>query len=41
MRALAEEDRTILVVTHEMGFAQDVSNKVISLQKGEEEGAAR
>ena len=40
MRALAEEGRTMLVVTHEMGFARDVSNRVIFLHKGlvEEEG---
>ena len=29
MRKLAEEGMTMLVVTHEMGFARDVSNKVI------------
>jgi octopine/nopaline transport system ATP-binding protein len=34
MRALAEEGRTMLVVTHEMGFARDVSNKVVFLHKG-------
>lgn len=41
MRALAEEGRTMLVVTHEMGFARDVSNKVVFLHQGvvEEEGA--
>ncbi len=41
MRALAEEGRTMLVVTHEMGFARDVSNRVVFLHKGvvEEEGA--
>ena len=40
MRALAEEGRTMLVVTHEMGFARDVSNKVIFLHRGviEEQG---
>lgn len=40
MRALAEEGRTMLVVTHEMGFAKDVSNKIVFLHKGiiEEEG---
>ncbi|MDX2102774.1 MAG: ATP-binding cassette domain-containing protein [Alphaproteobacteria bacterium] len=40
MRALAEEGRTMLVVTHEMGFAREVSNKVIFLHQGlvEEEG---
>jgi octopine/nopaline transport system ATP-binding protein len=41
MRALAEEGRTMLVVTHEMGFARDVSNRVVFLHQGvvEEEGA--
>jgi len=34
MRTLAQEGRTMLVVTHEMGFAQEVSNKVIFLHKG-------
>ncbi|GGH16583.1 hypothetical protein GCM10007036_17390 [Alsobacter metallidurans] len=34
MRSLAEEGRTMLVVTHEMGFARDVSNKVVFLHKG-------
>lgn len=40
MRSLAEEGRTMLVVTHEMGFARDVSNKVVFLHQGvvEEEG---
>ena len=40
MRSLAEEGRTMLVVTHEMGFAQDVSSRVVFLHKGvvEEEG---
>jgi octopine/nopaline transport system ATP-binding protein len=40
MRALAEEGRTMLVVTHEMGFARHVSNRVIFLHKGqiEDEG---
>jgi ABC-type histidine transport system ATPase subunit len=40
MRQLAEEGTTMLVVTHEMGFARDVSSKVIFLHKGliEEEG---
>lgn len=41
MRALADEGRTMLVVTHEMAFARDVSNRVIFLHKGqiEEDGA--
>ena len=34
MRALAEEGRTMLVVTHEMGFARDVSDQVIFLHQG-------
>jgi octopine/nopaline transport system ATP-binding protein len=40
MRSLAEEGRTMLVVTHEMGFARDVSNRVIFVHKGliEEDG---
>jgi ABC-type histidine transport system ATPase subunit len=40
MRSLAEEGRTMIVVTHEMGFARDVSNRVVFLHKGriEEEG---
>lgn len=40
MRSLAEEGRTMLVVTHEMSFARDVSSKVVFLHKGviEEEG---
>lgn len=40
MRGLAEEGRTMIVVTHEMGFARDVSSRVIFLHKGaiEEDG---
>jgi ABC-type methionine transport system ATPase subunit len=40
MRELAEEGRTMMVVTHEMSFARDVSNKVMFLHQGrvEEEG---
>jgi arginine/ornithine transport system ATP-binding protein len=43
MRSLAEEGRTMIVVTHEMGFARDVSNKVVFLDKGviAEEGDPR
>ncbi len=37
MRSLAEEGRTMLVVTHEMGFARDVSNKVMFLHEGKVE----
>lgn len=41
MRGLAEEGRTMLVVTHEMGFARDVSNRVVFVHQGqvEEDGA--
>ena len=40
MRKLAEQGKTMLVVTHEMEFARKVSNKVIFLHNGliEEEG---
>ena len=34
MRALADEGRTMLVVTHEMGFAREVSNRVIYFDRG-------
>ena len=34
IRTLAEEGRTMLVVTHEMGFANDVSSDVIFLHDG-------
>lgn len=41
IRSLAEEGRTMVVVTHEMGFAKDVSSEVIFLHQGliEEQGA--
>jgi arginine/ornithine transport system ATP-binding protein len=35
MRDLAEEGRTMLVVTHEMGFARDVSTRTVFLHQGE------
>ena len=40
MRGLAEEGRTMLVVTHEMGFAREVSDRVMFLHQGrvEEDG---
>jgi len=40
MRKLAEEGTTMIVVTHEMSFARDVSNKAIFLHDGliEEQG---
>ena len=34
MRALSREGRTMLVVTHEMNFAQDVSHRVIFMDHG-------
>ncbi|MBW7861218.1 MAG: ATP-binding cassette domain-containing protein [Rhodocyclaceae bacterium] len=34
MRALAEEGRTMLIVTHEMRFARDVSTQVMFLHQG-------
>ncbi len=40
MRTLAQEGRTMVVVTHEMGFAREVANHLIFLHKGqiEEQG---
>ncbi len=34
IRALAEENRTMVIVTHEMSFARDVANRVIFIDKG-------
>jgi putative lysine transport system ATP-binding protein len=34
MRQLAEEGMTMLVVTHEMAFARDVSNRVVYMNEG-------
>jgi ABC-type histidine transport system ATPase subunit len=41
MKSLAEEGRTMIVVTHEMGFAREVASKVVFLHNGhiEEQGA--
>lgn len=41
MRGLAEEGRTMLIVTHEMSFAREVSSEVVFLHQGlvEEKGA--
>jgi octopine/nopaline transport system ATP-binding protein len=41
MRALAEEGRTMLVVTHEMGFAREAASRLVFLYQGEikEEGS--
>jgi len=40
MRELAKEKMTMLVVTHEMGFAREVANRVVFMDEGEiiEEG---
>jgi len=40
MQSLAEEGRTMIIATHEMKFAKEVSSKVIFLDQGliEEEG---
>ncbi len=40
IRDLAEEGRTMIIVTHEMGFARDVSTEMIFLHEGrvEEQG---
>lgn len=40
MRDLADEGRTMIVVTHEMGFAREVSSRVVFLHQGrvEEDG---
>ncbi len=37
MRDLAEEGRTMLIVTHEMAFAREVSSKVMFLHQGQVE----
>jgi cystine transport system ATP-binding protein len=34
IRALAEENRTMIIVTHEMKFARDVANRVVFIDKG-------
>jgi arginine/ornithine transport system ATP-binding protein len=41
MRKLASEGRTMVVVTHEMGFAREVANHLIFLHQGriEEQGS--
>jgi len=43
MRSVAEEGRTMIVVTHEMSFAREVSNHVVFLHQGriEEQGDPR
>ena len=34
MKDLAKDGMTMVVVTHEMGFARDVANKVLFMEKG-------
>ncbi|MBA1202244.1 L-cystine ABC transporter ATP-binding protein YecC [Pseudomonas capeferrum] len=34
IRKLAEEKRTLIIVTHEMSFARDVANRVVFFDKG-------
>lgn len=34
MRDLAAEGRTMLIVTHEMAFARDVSSRIVFLEQG-------
>jgi arginine/ornithine transport system ATP-binding protein len=43
MQTLAQEGRTMVVVTHEMGFAREVAKQLIFLHKGqiEEQGVPR
>ena len=43
MQQLAEEGRTMIVVTHEMGFAREVSSRVVFFHAGlvEEDGTPR
>ena len=43
MRSLAEDGMTMIVVTHEMGFAREVADRVLFLDQGviAEEGSAR
>jgi len=35
MRALAKEGMTMMVVTHEMGFAREVANRVVFMDEGQ------
>ena len=43
IRTLKDEDRTMIIVTHEMGFAKNVSDKVVFMADGviEEAGAPK
>ena len=35
MKSLAEDQMTMIVVTHEMGFAREVANKVVFMDGGQ------
>lgn len=35
MKEIAKTGTTMIVVTHEMGFAREVANKIVFLEKGE------
>ena len=35
MKALADEGMTMIIVTHEMGFAREVANKVVFIDDGQ------
>ena len=43
IRALAEEKRTMVIVTHEMSFARDVADRAIFMDQGRvvEQGDAK
>ena len=43
IRSLKDEDRTMIIVTHEMGFAKNVSDKIVFMADGviEEEGSPK
>ena len=43
IKSLKDEDRTMIIVTHEMGFAKNVSDKVVFMANGviEEEGTPK
>lgn len=35
MKSLAQEGMTMVIVTHEMGFAREVANKIIFIDEGQ------
>ncbi|MBD6409100.1 L-cystine ABC transporter ATP-binding protein YecC, partial [Salmonella enterica subsp. enterica serovar Enteritidis] len=43
IRQLAQEKRTMVIVTHEMGFARDVADRAIFMDQGQivEQGPAK